>query len=281
MNHWLLVLLALAAGCGPAPSGLSPDDAFQASLAAVGEGDVPRALALLDEAAEAGHLGALDYRARSYRHGYLRTDWSAATSSRPGKIEETHAFLVLPGQARAAQADYRRALDAAADTDDLGAMRQLAFELGQPRWIGGEWTTRPSALDSARVLYDRMQALGADPLDLANLARVLNLDDAHRAHLQAAAEAGDPVACLQRAYNDHGYPFSARGMAPAIDALEACRRLAAGGVSPVSFDQNVQRLGDLAAQVRSGNDQARAILDSLRADGVFERHPRLAAVVAG
>ena len=277
MRLALLVLL-VAAGCGPGPSGLAPDDAFQASLAAVDQGDVPRALVLLDEAAAAGHLGALEYRARSYRLGYLRTD--RYNGWQRGKIEDAHPFLVLPGQAEAAEAEYQSALRSAADAGDPDAMFRLALELGQRRWLGGEWVRTASGLDSARVLYDRLVAADAPPRDLAALARVLDLGPDRWSHLARAAQAGDPVACLHRAYDEHGVPFSARYLAAAIDALEACREMAAGTPTPVAFDHNDQTLGALAEQVRAGNRAARVILDSLRADGVFERHPRLAAVVA-
>ena len=274
-----LFLALLAVGCGPEPSGLSPDDAFQASLAAVGEGDVPRALRLLDEATDAGHLDALEYRARAYRLGYLRTDYYDGW--KPGKIEETHPFLVLPGQAEAAQTAYQRRLQTAADAGDSDAMLRLALALGQPRRIGGEWVTTPSGLDSARVLYDRLVAADAPPRSLAALARVLGLDQDRQAHLTRATEDGDPVACLQSAYDQHRFPFSAERLAPSIDALEACREMAQGVSTPVAFDHNDKTLGALAEQVREGNPDARVILDSLRRLGVFERHPRLAAAVAG
>ncbi len=273
------LLLLLLAGCGPAPSGLSPSDAFQASLDAVGQGDVPQALVLLDEAADAGHLGALEYRARSYKMGSLRADYHDGWQ--PGQISGAHPFLVLPGQAEAAEAEYQSALRSAADDGDPDAMLSLALELGQRRWIAGEWVTLPSGIDSARVLYDRLVSADAPPRDLAALAHVLDRDRDRQSHLARAAQAGDPVACLHRAYDEHGFPFSARGLAPAIDALEACRDLAEGKPTPVAFDHNDKRLGELAEQVRGGNPDARVILDSLRQLGVFERHPRLAAVVAG
>ena len=275
---WVFALVVLA-GCGPAPSGLSPDDAFQAALAAVAQGEVPQALALLGEAAQAGHLDALEYRARAYRFGYLRTDWSAVTRGEPGKIEGPPAFLVLPGQAEAAQADYRRVLESAADAGDTDAMFRFAAMLDEHSWHG---TERALALDSARAVYRQLVDLGADPFRLALLAHNLDLDDDHRHFLPVAAQAGDPVACLHQSYASNRGAFSARGVARSIDAFEACRLLAEDAPRPgVEFNQSDRSLSALATQARDGNHDARGILDSLRADGVFERHPRLAAVVAG
>ncbi len=269
--------LVLAAGCGPPPSGLSPDAAYRASLEAVGQGDVPRALALLGEAAEAGHLDALEYRARSYRRGELRTDWYRGWQ--PGKIEASHPFLVLPGQAEAAHADYRRALEVASDAGDHDALFRFAAMLHEQSWHSD---TRAPARDSARAVYRRLVGLGADPLRLAYLAHNLDLRDDHRGHLQRAVQAGDPSACLQLAYATHNRAFSARTVSQQIDAFEDCRRLAQHNPRPgVEFDQAGQTLRALAAQVRRGNHDARVVLDSLRADGVFSRHPRLADVGAG
>ena len=150
---------------------------------------------------------------------------------------------MLPGQAAAAQAAYRDALQTASDADDPDAMFRLANLLSRPRWTGSDWVEPPTARDSAVAIYRRLEALEAPPLTLAALARNLDLMDEHRAHVRAGADAGDPVACLQRAYSESNRTFSARGLASSIDAYERCRALAEVAPRPdVTFDQSERSL---------------------------------------
>ena len=262
-----LVALALLAACGPRPSGLSPDAAFQASLAAAERGEVPRALALLREAADAGHLGALALRAEATRRGYLRTADGGRT---PGPSERTLSFLVLPGEAEAAQNAYARALRRAASKGDPDARLRLALDLARPRWIGGEWATPDADRDSARALYRSLAAGGAAPGPLAALARLLGDEGAYAVHLDAAAAAGDARACRFRAHAAHRDRSSAARFSAFADAVEACPPVP--GHDPLADDVRALR-----RQARSGNAAAVALLDSVRAGGLFRRHPRLAA----
>ncbi len=280
MTRFLLAALAaLVAGCGAAPSGLSPDDAFQSAMTAADSGDVRRALALLDEAAEAGHVEALAVRARAYGRGYLRTDYGRGHQR--GVIPSNLSLLVLPGQARAAEDDYQQALAEGARAGDEDVLFRLADKLLDRQFAEGVW--REGDQDSARAVYRRLSAQGAAPLRLAFLAKRLDDDPAYDAHLDAAAAAGDPHACLFQMYRSHGQAemFSARRVAASIDHVESCRAASPAARDSKRLAYADSTLSSLANQARRGNAEAHVVLDSLRTLGVFERHPRLAAAVGG
>ena len=260
--------LALLAACAPRPSGLSPDAAFRASLQATERGDVPQALALLREAADAGHLDALALRAQATRRGYLRTGYGQGY--RKGVLPANHAFLVLPGEPEEAERAYRRALHAAAASDDPDALFTAAFALTESQWTGSEWTVSATARDSARTIYRRLVAAGADPGRLAALAWTLDDHAAHRRHLDDAVQAGDGQACWRRLWTEKRPLATAAGFADFVDDAEACPP-PPPGPDPVADDVRA-----LAGHARSGNAAAVALLDSVRQSGVFERHPRLA-----
>ena len=273
MTRLLAALAVALAGCGTAPSGLSPDDAFQSAMAAVDSGDVRRALRLLDEAADAGHLDALAVRAGAYRRGYLQTDYGRGYQR--GVLPSNLPFFVLPGQAGAAGRAYQDALAAGAARHDADAMFRLAHELAQPQWINSE-RIPPADLDSARAIYDRLNAQSADPFRLAMLALSLHDTDERNRQLDVATEAGDGRACWWTLWTGPRRNLAtAAGFSDYVDDAEACP-LDLQADDPVADD-----LRALAGQVRAGNDAASALLDSLRAEGVFRRHPRLAALVAG
>ena len=269
-----VALAAAVAGCGGPPSGLSPDDAFGAAMVAVDSGDAVRALALLDEAADAGHLQALAVRAEAYGRGYLRTDYGRGYQR--GVLPANVRFVVWPGQAARTARAYHDALRAGVDRGDADATLQLAHELAEPKYIDGRWVKPPADRDSARALYRRLRAAGADPYRLAMLAYALD-DTAERdRQLAAAADAGNGEACWLRLWWTGGPRdlATAAGFSAFVDDAEAGPP-EMRGEDPVARD-----LRALTDQARSGNAAAVALLDSLDAGGLFERHPRLAAVVA-
>ena len=94
--------------------------------------------------------------------------------------------------------------------------------------------------------------------------------------LAAAADAGNGEACWLRLWWTGGPRdlSTVAGFSAFVDDAEACPP-GMREEDPVARD-----LRALADQARSGNAAAVALLDSLDAGGLFERHPRLAAVVA-
>lgn len=275
----LAVAVASAAGCGPAPSGLSPDDAYDAAYEAAADGDARRALALLGEAADAGHLDALAERAGAYEQGYLNVGYGPTVNL---------ALVVWPGQAARARADLDHALAAGLAAGDDATIFHLAKGLAgdaQYAEITGDTARATAARDSAVVLYRRLGP-DAKPLGRVLLAEQLALPDARRV-LDAAAETDGP-SCHYRALADGMFSTDAPGEeltalflsvaynAAYIDEAERCDTL-----DPTSPDAH-----RAAAGVRFMADNARrdaryrTLLDGLRADGVFERHPRLAAALA-
>ncbi|PAP77958.1 hypothetical protein [Rubrivirga marina] len=267
----ILCLLLLAA-CRPAPSGLTPHEAALAHLDALRAGDADRALALLDEAAEAGHLEALHILAHAHGRGYLQTPYDSVQKS-------TSHLPIFSTRWEAGRAlrRFERALRDSVRAGSVEAQFLVADRLlGTRRIPGARDEVDP---DSARALYHTLAARDADPLRLAFLANRLGDDEAYLAHLDDAAEAGDPNACVFRYWRrrDRDARFSAAGVAREIDALEACRARALEAHHDAEMFTSGERVvGDLAAQAREGNAEATATLDSLRATGVFDRHPRLA-----
>lgn len=275
MTRPLLAALAvLAAGCGAAPSGLSPDDAFRSAMAAADSGEVRRALALLGEAADAGHLDALAVRAQAYGRGYLRTGYGRGYQR--GATEVHRPFFVFPGQAAAAENAYREALRKGAADGDPDALFRLAHRLTERQWTGAEWASSAADRDSARAVFGRLVRRGADPYRLAALASALG-DDAERdRQLGLAVEAGDGRACWWALWaGPQRSKATAAGFSAFADRAEACP-LDLYDADPVADD-----LRTLGRQAAAGNAAAAVLLDSLRAEGLFERHPRLAAVAAG
>lgn len=269
----ILLLLSLSA-CRPDPSALSPDDAVRAHIDALRQGDAAHALALLTDAADAGHLEALRVLADARQQGYLRVPYDPATKSATLLPIRTTRWKTGRALRR-----YERALEDAARAGRAEALFHVADRLLEPRRIHGAHVTVNTDLDSARAIYRTLADRGADPLRLAFLADRLGDEAGHLAHLDTAAEEGDPNACVFRywARRDRGDRFTAAGVARQIDALETCRDRAIEADRTVEMFTSGERVvGDLAEQAGRGNAEAMAVLDSLRADGVFERHPRLA-----
>ena len=276
MTRSPLLLLALAVGaCSSPPSGLSPDDAIAEAHAAAQGGDVGRALDLIDEAAASGDIRALAFRADTYARGSVRVPMGYVY----GETAHDVAFWAWPWEARDARRTFERALAERVGRGDHDARFVLAGRLAEMERVGGEWVRRD--LDSARAVYHALEADGAEPFRLAALAMVLGDEAGWDRHVDAAAAEGHPEACgFQAMRREDGRAFlGAVAIAASIDAVEACRQrgpdLPGGRVVPSTGEHLV---GTLAEQSRLGNGAAVATLDSLRQSGVFERHPRLAAL---
>ena len=279
----LLALAGLVAACGPPPSGLSPDDAYEAAWAAADRGDVRRALGLLDEAADAGHLAALGARAEAASRGYLRT--------RGGAPERNLAYLPWPGEASRTAARYDAALR---DSVRAGHSDALYLALDDVLGRGGPGSEPARAdRDSADALYRRLVQTGRGTLGLAFVAQRLGREaDSERWLAEAAAQ--DRGACFHRLFLSTALPpsetpedraaveaelRSPRYHADFIGGAERCAALPDGGAlasgDGVRVDVSGRFVRALRAAAAAGDDEATALLDGLRAEGVFQRHPRL------
>ena len=271
MRAVLALALALAA-CGPAPSGLVPDAAYQAATEAVDAGDLDRALHLLDEAGEAGHLESLRRLTHAYRSGELRLrDLGGST-----------VLYLDPPERRQAryQAVYDRTLASAIDAGDVGATVQAAKERLGLRWAQPDRSQLPvelhdrwdaADLDSARALRDRIDAaslVGRERLDLAHLNLAVGDSAAALALYDQAIADGDPDGCVLKVFTVHGVydPSSASGIAAYLDQMAAC--------APDVWAEGTTRPDGLRATARSA--RSAEVLDSLATLGVFDRYPALA-----
>ena len=275
MRALLLVVVLSLAACGPAPSGLSPEDAHLAYREALLDGDGDRALALLNEAAEAGHLGALQTLADARERGYLTTPYDADRKGMAAHVP----IRSFPGQAAAARRAYERARDAAARDGDPNAMRSAAFAvLGADTFIEGRLDAdpTPAQVDSATVLYERLLDSDLPRLQLAMLAKAIGRGDAYVRHVDEAAAAGEPMGCTFKIWMTGDQPkrSGTAGVAETMERAIACDPDGAG------FEYAVDAVRTLRAEIGRGNEAAVVALDSLHALGVFDRHPRLAALVA-
>ena len=275
-----LVLAALAvfvAGCGPAPSGLSPADTSEAVDHAVRRGDTDRAVALLRASADAGDYHAYGRLADAYGRGYF------TARDAVGAPERNVAFRTWPWQAALARRAYVRGRDRAARAGDPVALLDVATSYGDARQIvGGQLVASdltPAQRDSAEAIYALLVDTDVPRLRLALLAKDLGRDDAYRQHVGEAVAAREPNACaFQIWFSDAAPRVSLRhtaGLAAYLDRVRAC----APEAPPPA--EAVQQMEALREQVVLGNPAAAVALDSLRQLGVFERHPRLAAAVGG
>lgn len=272
MKYALILLgLGLAACHSPAP-GLSAETLRQRadSLALAGAPGV--ALRYLEAAADQGDLEAFARLAAAHDRGYLRIP----TDPNSPHGTQHVAIWSFPWQAGRWRSAYEQARDEQAREGDHTALLRLADDLAVPSL----WLRRPDALpdpDSARAIRQRLIREGSGPAMVHEALRLHSNGDRDGADalLVRAAEAGQPQACeLRVAFRTQpGLPSrddaSAQAAATLIDALEACpsRRSESGGTRIVAGLKRGQR---------SGATQAGAQLDSLRALGVFERHPHLA-----
>ena len=268
----VLALAALVAACGPAPSGLAPADAYKAAWVAADSGEVHRALALLEEAADAGHLGALEALAVAHGRGYISRSASASDPA-----ETVHlAIRSWPGQATRAERAYTDALADSARAGRSNALFAVARRLLNRSWDGDRWTDPTEAdRDSALTLYRRLDASGAEPMRLFSLAHSLDDEAATRRHLRDADADGHPQACVFLYWMDGGRDLSTpEGLAVYLDQVHACP--GPSGAGPTEAERTVRGLVDRAA---AGNPAAAELLAGLQATGVFGRHPALAPLL--
>ncbi|WP_412062606.1 hypothetical protein [Rubrivirga sp. IMCC45206] len=282
----VLLLAALLAGCSwplspdtPIPLGTpigTHGDGPEGYAEALEAGDADTALALLQDAAAHGDLDALGWLSDAYGRGYLQAGWREGGS--------VHLPIrTMPWSGPITQARYVDTVRRRADAGDADALFRLADGYLVRQHIDGEWRYPTGGLDSARAIYDRLDARVDDDqrLRLAFLAQRLDDDGAYRAHLDAAADAGDPQACVFRfwAESRDTPPGAAVTVAAEIDVTEACRaRALASGFAESAplFDYSGRVLASLREQARIGNPAATTTLDSLHALGVFDRHAHLA-----
>lgn len=269
MPRALVLAAALLAACGPSASGLDPAAAVEAADEALLDRDADRALALLTEAADAGDLGARRRVVEAYERGYMRTPYER------GRTSTNLAVTTWPGRAAFARRAYERALADHAEAGDPDALLAVAFALTGPLiQRDGTWESEMDAADrdSVVALHARLDASDVPRLALSSLARALGDEDAALRHLDEAVAAGEPNACYYRFWfgGDRPAIHNAEGTAAYYDAMAACS-------DPGFLTEAVGPLFDNAA---AGMPEAVVFVDSLRAEGVFERHPRLEALLA-
>ncbi|MEM7786348.1 MAG: hypothetical protein AAF594_01340 [Bacteroidota bacterium] len=264
----LLALAATLAACGPPASGLDPDDVLKAANTAIAAHDTDRALDLLAEAADQGHLGALGVLAEAYERGYLR----APDTNLP--------IWSCPGQATLASRRYQDALRAGAHRGEATALHRVAREMLARRWDGQTWQD-PSAADrdSAEAIYRQLDGTQTPSLELSGLARALGRD-AEAARILEAAAAHDVGACIIHTIKtvprvmagSAALSQQVASEASYLDAMASCDALARAQGDPLP---GARRVTDLAESAASGDARAADLLDGLRAEGVFDRHPHL------
>lgn len=272
MKYALILLsLALAACHSPAP-GLSAETLRQRADSLALAGDAGGALRYLEAAADEGDLEAFAQLAAAHDQGYLRIRTEAGSPSGTQLV----AIWSFPWQAERWRTAYEQARDEQAREGDHDALLRLADDLAVPSL----WLRRPDALpdpDSARAIRQRLIREGNGSAMIAEAFRRLHDGDREAADalLVRAEASGHPQACeLRVAFRTvPGLPpqedISAQATATLIDALEACH-------SHRSESRGARIIAGLRRGQRAGATQAGAQLDSLRALGVFERHPHLA-----
>ena len=268
----VLAVLALA-GCGPSemPPEMTPERALAAYESALDAGDPERAVDLLEMAADGGDLHALRALADAYDQGYVR-----GLRYRRGSLTN-FPIRTSPNKATRTRWRYERALRRGAEQGDPESLFAAAQALLERDFEGGEWhDPTPADRDSAAALLRRLDALGADPLRRAVLAKQLDDGAGYRRRLAEAQEAGDPQACVWLFWDEsRADAFSAAHTARSVDRHEACRALAPRDQRD-RYDHAGRLVGTLHDEAAGGNAAAGALLDSLSRLGVFERHPRLA-----
>ena len=251
------------------------EELYAAAQTALTEGRPAEAFALFDEAAAAGHVLALARVAKVREAGYLRSPRYR------GQPAVDYAVPSLPGQVAWMRWRSQRALAHAADAGDPEALLAVATDLlGSVYWIEGQPRTRvgEADLDSVASIYQQIRGEDLPQMPLGVLALGLGDDVAYHRHLDRAAASGEASACTFKLWfsGDRHDTSTAVGFARFIDAaVEACP-FVPNGPDPAADD-----LRRLAAEIDAGNREARLFLDSLRAEGVFDRHPRLAAIASG
>ncbi len=275
MTRVLIVLgwMALAAACGPAPSGLAPEAAYQAGVRAVEARDTDRALGLFAEAAEVGHLDALRQLTRAYAHGSL------SASGQPGA--PTVFLDPSPRRAERLERAYQRALS---DSVEVGNPRATLWAAVEAMGLRMHAPTRADLppeirerywdrvdVGAVRALYARLDGAdfsGWDRTELARLGLALGDTTGALAVLDRAIAEGDTGACVHKVLALHGPPdyHTAAGLAAHLDQMAAC--------DPALFADG-SGLVDTIRQ--SETPRSAEMIDSLATLGLFDRYPALAA----
>ncbi len=234
--------------------------ALEADTAAA-RGETWHALRLYRVAASQGDLDALQTLANAYQQGYVRANTGSPARHFP--------FLTLPGQGQRWRARYEQARDDRARSGDPAALLRMADDL--THW-------NPDATDadrdSARAIRQRLVDADYPPALLARALSIRDDESSRDQMLRRAEAAGSAQACYLRVLFRHSRMVTAAETAAYIDDNEACPPIP--GEHPTPGEWIVRNLLD--GQNR-GEAWATAHLDSLRALGVFERHPQLAAVL--
>lgn len=268
----LLVLITAVTACGALASGLP-----SALLADAPDAD--RALDRLTEAAADGDVYALHELAEARRRGYVRA------SSQSGRIPTHLPIWSWPGQAWLAHRNFERTLRDSVAAGHSDALFLTADRLLQPWRRGHSGGVGPTEADrdSANVLFDRLVGREPSSLRLAFLAKQLRREaDYERLLTEAAGR--EPRACafhLAMTFRKAGPSGSAPSpseQAEFLDAAAVCADLFE------THDLDERDPGSsfvvgLVEQTASGNAEAADLLAGLRAEGVFERHPRFAALL--
>ena len=277
MTRFLLLLLsaqlaALAVATAAEPSELHPQDAYDAGIEAIEAGDARRALALLGQAADAGHLDALRRLEEAYGGGTLRADVRAGAASVPVRPSERRAERVRSAYARF-MSDAVRAGDAEATRhairEVLGVRLLTSNRARLPPPMREHWDA--TDLDSVRALYRVVaEAPGASQTSLALIARALGDGPAFERHLDRAIAGGEPHACVYRVEAQYGPPDydTAAGLAADVDRMVACH--------PANAPDGPGLLDGFRQSAARGSERSAEMLDSLQALGLFERYPQLA-----
>lgn len=257
----LLLLLPLAlAACSP---DLSPEAARDLAAEAEASGDARGALRAYKAAAKGGDLEALNIIANAYRDGYVRAQTTSASDG-----ATFLPIMTWPGQGDRWQARYSRERDDAARSGDPAAWMRVADDLTV--WNREETT---ADRDSAKAIRQRLVDEGYHGA-LLHTAFQMMRDDRERAIalLVRAEAAGSPQAChVRQMFERAGTSIvTASQWSDEIDRLESCPAL--GTTRPYGAAKVIGNLREAEAR---GESNATAHLDSLRALGVFERHPHL------
>ena len=264
-------VLGLAGACSQA-SGLAPEDAYAAAGDAIRAGEAEQAVSLLDEAARAGHLGALRSLAHAYDTGGLSVGLHGpsdvlviARSDRRAHRYRTAYDLALADSVRAGRPDAL--LHAAVEM--LGVRMVVTRREDLPAEIRARYWDAVD-LDSVRALYGRIDGAalnGPGVLLLAQLGQALGDTTAAMRLYDRAVADGDPGACIYKVQAEHGAPdlFSAAGLAAHADQMAAC---AEHWPQPGYLD-GVRR------SARNGAARSAEVLDSLETLGLFRRYPHL------
>ncbi|OZC02126.1 hypothetical protein [Rubricoccus marinus] len=266
----LLLPLTLVACADPRPA--EPLDAFRASYDdALAAGDVERAIKIVEARAKTGDVGAIGHLASIYDEGQVRAP------SKPWKLGEPMRVRTWPGQARLWRARYERERDRQARAGDPDALfyaaQDLAFDDGP---IDSPSPEVQAKRDSAHAIRQRLIAQGHTMALFSEAMNHSRGDSVRRDSLLAAAEAaGSFEACAWRAHFSTPNAYTAEAIASHVDRAEACRPLL-GSREGHTFAESTLR--SLRQGADNGTPEAITTLDSLRALGVFERHPHLAQI---